>query len=177
MSSLEPDPPQALTPFLLSLQLWDIVVEAGAVMLSCRLAQNVLPAYSDATPSLAGPSGSSSRSSRNNTSRGTTHDCGAAHPPPLTRAANMHIGMGSSTTHRSHSTTAAPIATLEQNLLLARLIAGETTPAGETPPTYDAVVDGSAPLGRGRATEVVEVEAEEVERGRSSSTRRGTARA
>ncbi|GAA5921978.1 hypothetical protein JCM3775_003447 [Rhodotorula graminis] len=159
-------------------KLWDIVVEAGAVMLSCRLAQNILPAYSDATPSLAGPSGSSSRSSRNNaSSRGATHDCGASHPPPLTRAANMHIGMGSSTTHRSHSSTAAPIATLEQNLLLARLIAGETTPAGETPPTYDAVVDGTAPLGRGRATEVVEVETEEVERGRSSSTRRGTARA
>ncbi|BGP50375.1 hypothetical protein JCM10450v2_006294 [Rhodotorula kratochvilovae] len=153
-------------------KLWDIVVEAGAVMLSCRLAQNVLPAYSDASPSLAGPS-SSTRSLRS--TRGA-HDCAAAHapPPPTSRANSMHLGIGPSTTHRAHNGSGAPIATLEQNLLLARLIAGETTPAGETPPTYDAVVDGTAQVGRGRTETVLAVE--EEERGRSSSTRRGGAR-
>ncbi|GAA6055120.1 hypothetical protein JCM3770_007450 [Rhodotorula araucariae] len=152
-------------------KLWDIVVEAGAVMLSCRLAQNVLPAYSDAT---AGPS-SSSRSLR---SPRATHDCAAAAAPPpssSSRANGMHLGLGPSMAHRSHAASGAPIATLEQNLLLARLIAGETTPAGETPPTYDAAVEGTAPAGRGRTETVLAVE-DDDERGRSSSRRRGGAR-
>ncbi|GAA6000674.1 arrestin family protein [Rhodotorula paludigena] len=153
-------------------KLWDIVVEAGAVMLSCRLAQNVLPAYTDATASVSGPSGSgssNSRSSRN--APRSTHECGAHGPAPSSRPSNIPLGLGAGSTHRQNAGTAAPVATLEQTLLLARLIAGETTPAGETPPAYAAVVDGTAPQGRGR-TETVAAVGEEEERGRSSSTRR-----
>lgn len=147
-------------------QLWDIVVEAGAVMLSCHLSQNVLPAYTDATSSLSG----STRPRRNTiTARTPTHTCGADHG---NRHHGLHINVGgSSSTGRSHS-SGPPVASLEQNLLFARLISGETTPAGETPPTYEAVVDGTAPEGHAPNEARAQVVAtEEEERGRSSSRR------
>ncbi|BGO93624.1 hypothetical protein NBRC10512_001242 [Rhodotorula toruloides] len=147
-------------------KLWDIVVEAGAVMLSCHLSQNVLPAYTDATSSLSG----STRPRRNTiTARTPTHTCGADHG---NRHHGLHINVGgSSSTGRSHS-SGPPVASLEQNLLFARLISGETTPAGETPPTYEAVVDGTAPEGHAPNEARAQVVAtEEEERGRSSSRR------
>ncbi|BGP34069.1 hypothetical protein JCM10296v2_005884 [Rhodotorula toruloides] len=147
-------------------KLWDIVVEAGAVMLSCHLSQNVLPAYTDATSSLSG----STRPRRNTiTARTPTHTCGADHG---NRHHGLHINVGgSSSTGRSHS-SGPPVASLEQNLLFARLISGETTPAGEMPPTYEAVVDRTAPEGHAPNEGRSEVVAtEEEERGRSSSRR------
>ncbi|GAA5897870.1 hypothetical protein JCM6882_005100 [Rhodosporidiobolus microsporus] len=156
-------------------KLFDIIVETNLHILSCRLQQNLLPAYSAATPSLSGPSSSSSRSTRSRTNTSQSHAQDCAHHHPTATSSSLRTSHLPSTlnpaAHRNHD---APVATLEQNLLFARLVSGETTPAGETPPTYDAVVEGTAPAGqapsRGRAEVVV---GEEEERGRSSSTRRG----
>ncbi|GAA5859063.1 hypothetical protein JCM8547_003988 [Rhodosporidiobolus lusitaniae] len=166
-------------------KLFDIIVETNLHILSCRLLQNLLPSYSAATPLISGPSSSSSglgsrlgRSSRPTTSSATSH---CSHHGPSSSShhtSGLHLSLNPSSSSRSHD---PPVATLEQNLLFARLISGETTPAGETPPTYDAVVEGMAPVGvapvgpvvveavRGRAEQV----GEDEERGRSSSTRRG----
>ncbi|GAA5986070.1 hypothetical protein JCM10908_006394 [Rhodotorula pacifica] len=144
-------------------KLWDIVVEAGVVMLSCRLSQNILPAYTDATASVSAPSGS--RSSRNATTRTATHTCGNNNDP--SRASHLHLVPHSTNANRA----TAPLATLEDTLLFSRLISGETTPAGETPPTYDAVIDGTAPQGRPPSV-VIEEEEERRGRTRDSSVRR-----
>ncbi|GAA5969490.1 hypothetical protein JCM11641_008132 [Rhodosporidiobolus odoratus] len=163
-------------------KLFDIIVETNLHILSCRLQQNLLPAYSAATPTLSSTSSSSRFTRTRSTTLNTSDTCAHTHPTTATSRLLGGAGIGSSgiggvhltpSSHRSHD---APVATLEQNLLFARLISGETTPAGETPPTYEAVVEGSAPGGsagvRGRTEQVVAV-AEEEERGRSSSTRRG----
>ncbi|GAA5823094.1 hypothetical protein JCM11251_007483 [Rhodosporidiobolus azoricus] len=150
-------------------KLFDIIVETNLHILSCRLQQNLLPAYSAATPSLSGPSSSRSQRSRTNTSSQAHADtCAHNHPVPASRTSHLPATLNPAA-HRNHE---APVATLEQNLLFARLVSGETTPAGETPPTYDTVVDGTnTPNGPGRGrTEAV---SEEEGRGRSSSTRRG----
>ncbi|GAA5968146.1 hypothetical protein JCM21900_001092 [Sporobolomyces salmonicolor] len=162
---------------------WDIIVEAPCHILSCRCSQNFLPAYSASTAvlSAAGPSSAASapspsilsRALRPIVSSSAPHDhvCGSATAPSSARAPNV-IGIGTASTGRSHSAHPAPVATLEQNLLFARLLSGETTPAGDTPPTYDEVAEGRAGQGeRGRSSTVVVVD-EEDERGRSSSTRR-----
>lgn len=173
-------------------QRWDIVVETPVHLLSCRCAQNLLPAYTASSATLsAGPSGSNSGSSSIitraiRTATGTSspheHTCGA--PQPSTSGLRS-TGIGA-TVHRAavsnHHPT--PVASLEQNLLFARLISGETTPNGETPPTYQEVsqgdvreVDGNGERGRsrGRSSTIVAVDDQELEsgRGRSSSTRRG----
>ncbi|GAA5890874.1 hypothetical protein JCM5296_003450 [Sporobolomyces johnsonii] len=163
---------------------WDIIVEAPCHILSCRCSQNFLPAYSASTAvlSAAGPSSSASSSAPSILSRALRpivsssaphdHVCGSAGASSSARAPNVHLGLGTSSTGRSHSAHVAPVATLEQNLLFARLLSGETTPAGETPPTYDEVAEGrGGEDGRGRASAVVVID-EEDERGRSSSTRR-----
>ncbi|BGP13827.1 hypothetical protein JCM10213v2_001765 [Rhodosporidiobolus nylandii] len=151
-------------------KLFDIIVETNLHILSCRLQQNLLPAYSAATPTLSGPPSSRFTRSRDSASSNGEH-CSHSHPPPSRHNGNLHLALAPSA-HRNHD---APVATLEQNLLFARLVSGETTPAGETPPSYGAVVEGAAPQGsppRGRAGVIVEAD-EEEERGRSSSTRRG----
>lgn len=62
----------------------------------------------------------------------------------------MSVG---SSRHASSSTSSAagtpetPIATVAQNLLFARLVAGEETPAGEVPPTYDAAIHAAPSVG------------------------------
>ncbi|GAA6003870.1 hypothetical protein JCM10207_006445 [Rhodosporidiobolus poonsookiae] len=146
-------------------KLWDVVVETNVHILSCRLQQNLLPAYSASLPSLSGPS--SSRSSRRN-QQNQSHDCSHHHTTTPARTNNLHLSLNPAA-HRNHE---APVATLEQNLLFARLISGETTPAGETPPTYDAVVDGTAPQGSPPRVEAVQPVNEDERRGRSSSPRR-----
>lgn len=133
-------------------------------MLSCRLSQNVLPAYTDATASISAPSGS--RSARSTTTRVAPHNCGSSQDP--SRASQLHLVPHHATSSRSGT----QLATLEDTLLFSRLISGETTPAGETPPTYDAVVDGTAPQGRPPSV-VVEEEEERRGRARDPNVRRG----
>ncbi|GAA5827214.1 hypothetical protein JCM5353_007979 [Sporobolomyces roseus] len=171
---------------------WDIVVETPVHLLSCRCAQNLLPAYTASSATLsAGPSGSTSGSSsiitraiRTATGTSTPHEHTCGVPQPSTTGLRS-TGIGA-TVHRAAASNhhPTPVASLEQNLLFARLISGETTPNGETPPTYQEIsqgdvreVNGNAERGRsrGRSSTIVVVDDEELEdgRGRSSSTRRG----
>ncbi|GAA6063662.1 hypothetical protein JCM10212_001661 [Sporobolomyces blumeae] len=160
---------------------WDIVVETPVHLLSCRCAQNLLPAYtaSTATLSSAHPSGSGSGASSSILARALRgggaapssapheHVCGGG-PAPASATSAAHsshplastssssstpsrlataTGMGATALHRvaeavSSSSHPQPVASLEQNLLFARLISGETTPNGETPPTYEEISRG-----------------------------------
>lgn len=62
------------------------------------------------------------------------------------------MSVGSSRSHASGAGAGAhggpPVATLAQNLLFARLVAGEETPSGEVPPTYDAAIYAPSTAGR-----------------------------
>ena len=104
-------------------------------ILSCRCTQNTLPAYSSITPGGIGSQSPSSYSTF-----GATPGCSFNHAAPAlqpvrgTSSSISSIGRSSSANH------APGIATLEQNMLFARLVAGEETPAGEVPPTYQAVI-------------------------------------
>ncbi|GAA5952135.1 hypothetical protein JCM3765_005206 [Sporobolomyces pararoseus] len=164
---------------------WDIVVETPVHLLSCRCAQNLLPAYTASTATLStggggrggfggqpgfsssSTSGSSSIITRalrtatggGHSSSSSPHEytCGGggaamAQQSTASHSANMRatgIGATSSAIHRSSSSSnnnnhhSTPVASLEQNLLFARLISGETTPNGETPPTYQEVSNSS----------------------------------
>lgn len=51
-------------------------------------------------------------------------------------ASGSGSGSGSGSSHHN----APPVATLAQNMLFARLVAGEETPAGEIPPTYETAL-------------------------------------
>ncbi|GAA6043967.1 hypothetical protein JCM8097_004896 [Rhodosporidiobolus ruineniae] len=157
-------------------KLFDIIVETNLHILSCRLQQNLLPAYSAATPSLTGPSSSRFGRSRTTTSSTPHHDCGHQHPTPSLRNGTITAHLNPASRH--HNPHEPPVATLEQNLLFARLISGETTPAGETPPTYETVVDGTAPQGAPPPVLVAEPlsmvdEEDQRGRGRSRSQARG----
>ncbi|GAA5938881.1 uncharacterized protein JCM15063_004897 [Sporobolomyces koalae] len=187
---------------------WDIVVETPVHLLSCRCAQNLLPAYSassatlstgHATSSSSGSSSIISRALRTATGSSTPHDhtCGTgingAAPgsssslttsgttsgsnsmgsrasgigasvmhPRGSNSSHQHshhgiLGVGGGGAHSHHQ---APVASLEQNLLFARLISGETTPNGETPPTYAEVSQSEMTQGesRGRSSGVVVVD-------------------
>lgn len=117
-----------------SRKLWDVIVEAPIHILSCKCTQNLLPSYSSAQQSI----------NPNLTNGPTNHDCGLDHavgnrPSPL----SINMG-GSSQNARSASNHPPPqIATLEQSMQYARLVAGEETPAGEVPPSYETAVHSS----------------------------------
>ncbi|ORY70767.1 or S-antigen, C-terminal domain-domain-containing protein [Leucosporidium creatinivorum] len=133
-------------------KLWDVIIESPIHILSCRCTANILPAYSPSgtlpgtsSLSLAGPSECS-------------HNVGLPSHSSSRLGVSMHMSVGSSRNAHSLSGAGAgagghrdpPVATLAQNLLFARLVAGEETPSGEVPPTYDAAIH--APLSTGRRT-------------------------
>ncbi|KAI5477665.1 arrestin domain protein [Pseudohyphozyma bogoriensis] len=163
-------------------KLWDVIIETPIHILSCRCTQNILPAYTSS--SAAGTSRAGSPHVTNG-----VYDCGFNHATnQVTRGTSTAMSLASHV-GRSSSAHSQPIATLEQNLLFARLVAGEENSAGEVPPTYDAVLANAPSAGtvamersssassgvtqRGRVGRTEDLESEES-RGRSSSVVRGT---
>ncbi|KAL8293022.1 hypothetical protein RQP46_000716 [Phenoliferia psychrophenolica] len=121
-------------------KLWDVIIETPIHILSCRCTQNTLPAYSSVTSN--GVIGSPSMGTSSFSTFGAAPGCGFNHSAP-SGAVPAARGTPSSMSNigRSSSANAQPaIATIEQNLLFARLVAGEETPAGEVPPSYNAVI-------------------------------------
>lgn len=131
-------------------QLWDVIIESPIHILSCRVTQNSLPAYS-ANQSAVSPNAA------------PLHHC-ETHPTTSSRGLHLHLGpLGHSgrNTQRDQpggSSTAVPVdvvathhdnpatTTMEQNMLFARLVAGEESPAGEHPPNYaTALHDPTSP--------------------------------
>ncbi|KAK4052432.1 hypothetical protein OIV83_002234 [Microbotryomycetes sp. JL201] len=150
-------------------KLFDIIVESPLHLLSCRVAQNTLPAYTEnsAAASTAGHQASQCEAHQH-TSRGlhlhlgalghssSRHHASSSRPTTAssiaTTAQGADAGPGpsslapmagsSSTMHHSDP----PTLTMEQNLLFARLVAGQESPAGEHPPLYkDALHDSTSP--------------------------------
>ena len=121
------------------LQLWDVIIESPIHILSCRCTTNALPAYS--------PSGTLPGINSSSSATGAT-ECSHNHSGSSSRlGVSMHMSVGSSRHAHAASGTispnghhAAPVTTLAQSMLFARLVAGEETPAGEVPPTYDAAL-------------------------------------
>ncbi|KAM0790642.1 hypothetical protein ACM66B_004503 [Microbotryomycetes sp. NB124-2] len=145
---------------------FDIIIESPLHLLSCRVAQNSLPAYTTdyaATASALGNGGNHCETHQH-ASRGLH-----LHLGPLGNSLSRH-GQGPSSSSRpttgssiatsTHDTldtrlvpatstvhhSDPPTLTMEQNLQFARLIAGQESPAGEHPPLYrDALHDPTVP--------------------------------
>ncbi|KAM0749112.1 hypothetical protein T439DRAFT_327607 [Meredithblackwellia eburnea MCA 4105] len=147
-------------------KLWDVIIETPIHILSCKCTQNVLPAYSTVS-SGPGPSGSAS-SSGASLSFNNTQDCGFNHltnQPTRGQSTLSYSGVRSSSAHHQPTVT-----TVEQNMLFARLVAGEETPAGEVPPTYQAVINHDPSAG---TEAVVPVLMERTDSSMSDITTRG----
>lgn len=135
-------------------------------VLSCRCTQNTLPEYSYAIPgtSIASPSGTSTTlSSSGNTPAhafAAPASCGFNHSSTAL-ATPIHVRASAA---RSLTPAPAQLATLEQSLLFARLVAGEETSEGEVPPAYAAI--SSTPF----HTTAAAAGSVSLERTRSSST-------
>ncbi|KAK4057050.1 hypothetical protein OIO90_001950 [Microbotryomycetes sp. JL221] len=153
-------------------KLWDVIIESPLHLLSCRVAQNSLPAYTDAQPTLTssnvacethqpshhsrglhlhlGSLGSHSKQHGSSSRPGSSNAETTGSSSTFNNGFDPHHESHQQSSHASSRTTVntsnhiePPTLTIEQNLQFARLVAGQESPAGEQPPDYNRALNDS----------------------------------